>query len=124
MYEITVNRQGLGFSLLPPKSIRAKLSAELKTVLQRVAGAVLKGTQVSVPTPVGTQTFDLGNPADVAILKQMATGIRFGQAAPEPTSPVETAKQMVSEHVPGGFGGLALIGAGLLALVLFSRRRG
>lgn len=108
----------LGFTLpkwlTPPKSIR--------DIAASIFGAVVRGTIVTVPTPLGTQTFDLGNPADVAMLKQMAAGVKVGRPAPTP-SPVGKADEFVTSHVPGGWTGLALVGAGLLFLPKLLRSR-
>jgi hypothetical protein len=115
---LTPTPTGLGFTLpawlTPPKSIRG--------IVGTIVGAVVRGTVVTVPTPMGTQTFDLGNPQDVAMLQQIASGIKIGRPAPTP-SPVGTADQFVTSHVPGGWLGIALVGAGLIFLPKMLRSR-
>jgi hypothetical protein len=109
---------GLGFTLpkwlTPPKSIR--------NIVGSIVGAVVRGTTVTVPTPMGTQTFDLGNPQDVAMLQQMATGFKISKSPPTP-GPVGRADQFVTSHVPGGWMGIALVGAGLIFLPKMLRSR-
>jgi hypothetical protein len=108
---------GLGFTLpkwlTPPKTIR--------NIVGSIAGAMLKGTTVTVPTPAGTQTFDLGNPSDRAFLEKMAAGLKISRTPEAAPGAVSQADKLVTEHVPGGWLTLAAAGAGLF---LFMGRRG
>jgi hypothetical protein len=115
MYQLEGNGYGLGFSLprwlTPPRSIR-------KAVGGIIAQAV-KGQTVTVQTPGGPMTFDLGNPADVDALKKIR--VSFGPKGENPTAADQAAGAV--NKIPGGLGTLALVGAGVLALVMFSRKR-
>lgn len=101
--------EGLGFSL--------------PSWASNIVGAVLRGTQVTVPTPAGPLTFNLGNPADVAALKQLVTGttVQVTRRPPPPSSPIEQAQAFVQEKVPGGW--LTVAGVGLGAVLLFTMLR-
>ncbi len=97
--------------LTPPKFVRD------------IAGAVLRGTQVTVPTPVGPQTFDLGNPADMALLKNLVTGTKVStRVGPRPPSAMERVTQTV-EAIPGGWLTLAAVGVGLFLVMGAMRPR-
>lgn len=99
----------LGFSLKPPKWLR------------NVVGAVVKQTHVTVPTPTGSQTFDLNNPADVARMKQIVSQTKVSVGPPAPT-PAENLNAAVTGAVPGGWGTLAVAGGlGLAALFILPR---
>ena len=52
----------------------------LSNLLKSVAGAVVRGTQVTVPTPTGQQTYDLGNPSHVKALESLIAGVKIGKA--------------------------------------------
>jgi len=87
----------------------------LKDLIRQKIGAALKGTVVTVPTEAGTMSFDLSDPAALAALKKIASGIRVTRtpAAPAPGSPVAA--------IPGGWLTLGLVGVGLY---LFASRGG
>ncbi len=117
MYEVTERGGVLGFTLprwlTPPRSIRDLASS----LTRSIAGSVLKGTTITIPTPMGTQTFDLSNPADRAVLEQMVTGTRITRTPPREPNPIQTGGQFVSEHVPGGWLTIAAVGVGVFLLV-------
>lgn len=52
----------------------------LTNLLKSIAGAVVRGTQVTVPTPTGQQTYDLGNPSHVRALESLISGVKIGKA--------------------------------------------
>lgn len=88
--------------------------------LKRVAGAVVRGTTVTVPTPAGPINVDLGNPESIAAAKRAITGATVNtNVGPKPATPMDQVGAAVSSF-PGGIGGLALLSLGLLAL---ARRR-
>jgi len=85
--------------------------------LRNIAGSVFKGTKVTIPTPAGPQTFDLGNPADVAALKKLLTGAKVSTSVgQQPTNPLDQANRAVQENIPGGW--LTIIGLGLAGFFL------
>lgn len=90
--------------------------------LRSIAGAVVRGTQVSVPTPAGPQVFDLSKPLDkaalqrladqaTAMLRQMASGTTVSV-----TRRPNDQGDYVSRNIPGGWA--TVIGGGLALLVL------
>lgn len=96
----------------------------LPTWLKAIAGAVVRGVQVTVPTPVGPQTFDLNNPAHRAQLETMARGTRVSVKPPQDTpSPTDRINDAVSQ-VPGGW--LGVLGGVFGAFLLYKSmsRRG
>lgn len=93
---------GLGFSIPP--------------WVARIAGAVVNGKVVSVPTPVGAITFDLSNPDSLAALAKMVSGTKITAA---PTLTPAPARPSFVDSIPGGW--LTLIGVGL-GVVYFARR--
>lgn len=94
--------------LTPPRWVRDAVRARV--------GAYLKGAKVTIPTPSGNETFDLGDPASLAALKRMITGARFERAAPE-----GAAGPFSVVGIPGGWATLALLAGGIYLLA--SRRR-
>ena len=90
--------------------------------LKSVAGAVIRGTKVTVPTPAGPMVVDLGNKASVDAAKAAITGSRVGvtvgNQAPTPMERVNAA----AEQVPGGWLTIAAVVAGAF-LMLKGRRR-
>jgi len=112
--------QRLGFSLprilTPPKGVR--------DLLKGVAGAVFQGTMVTIPTPIGPQTFNLGDPAQVAQIMAMLRGTRVSVATPRPGTG-GGINQAVQQNVPGGWatiGLVALAGFFLLGRSVRTRR--
>lgn len=94
---------GLGFSIPP--------------WVTRIAGAVVSGRVVTVPTPVGSLTFDLSNPDSLAALAKMVSGARVTTTTPAgPTAP----RPSFADSIPGGWP--TIIGGSLL-LFYFLRRR-
>jgi hypothetical protein len=122
VYETSPGGSSLGFTLprflTPPRSIR-NLASDLT---RRIVGAVARGTQITVPTPAGDQTFDLGNPNDLQMLRNMAAGTRI-TTKPESQGGAASVAEQVSEHVPGGWGTIAVVGGLLVAFLMFGRKR-
>jgi hypothetical protein len=106
----TTGMGALGISLKPPAWAR------------NIFGAIFKGTTITVPTPLGPQTFDLGNPADVAALKSMVTQskVRVSTPGQQPTGPIDQVNKTVQENIPGGW--LTVIGVAA-GIVFLMRRR-
>lgn len=110
--------QTLGLSLprwlTPPRSVR--------DLVKGIAGAVVRGTTVTIPTPIGPQTFNLGDPAQRAQLEAMVRGSRLNVATPRAGGGFF---QSIEQNVPGG---LSTIGLLLLVAVagftLLAPRRG
>lgn len=93
----------------------------LPSWLSKIVGTIVRGTQVTVPTPAGNVVFDLSDPNAVNTAKQILTGARVSTTVGNrPQTPLEQASAAV-ESIPGGW---LTIGAGALALVLLMRRRG
>ncbi len=111
MYE--PNLSGLGFSLKPPAWLR------------NLAGAVVKGTTATIPTPAGPVVVDLGNPQSVAAAKAAITGTKFSTTmGNKPTSPAEQLNASIQENVPGGWLTIAaLVIGGVFVLPKLLRRR-
>ena len=86
-------------------------SFSLLDTLKNVAGAIIRGTKVSIPTPAGAQTYDLGNPAHVAALENMVKG----------TSISTTASNRPAPAAISPLGWLA-IGGGVLLLISLARK--
>jgi hypothetical protein len=84
---------GLGFSLKPPKWLR------------EAAGKIISGIKVEPPPPI---SIPLPGGRGQVVLS---------------TRPMDQAGQFVEQNVPGGWGTVALIGAGVLALMLMGGRR-
>jgi len=95
--------------LTPPRSIR--------DLVKGIAGAVVRGTTVTIPTPAGPQTFNLGDPAQRAQLEALIRGARLNVATPEPGGRFDLGRS-IEQNVPGGFATLALVG--LVGLLLMS----
>lgn len=93
----------------------------LPSWLSKIVGTIVRGTQVTVPTPAGNVVFDLSDPKAVATAKSILSGARVSTTVGnKPQTPLEQASAAV-ESVPGGW--LTLAGAAL-ALVFLMRRRG
>jgi len=90
--------------------------------LRNIVGAVVKGQQVTVPTPAGPQTFDLGNADSVRALQQMISGAKL---QPKPVPTTGPAEQIISavEKVPGGWLTIGL-GFGVLIALIGGRGMG
>lgn len=95
--------------LTPPKSIRALATG--------IAGAVFKGTTVTIPTPIGPQTFNLSDPNDVARLKAMIAGTKFNIAPPRPGGPQPFDLGRTVGEMPGGWLTVAVVGLGAVFLL-------
>ena len=101
---------GLGFSFKPPSWLR------------NIAGAVMKGTQVSVPTPAGVPIVVDG--ADPNALKKVldalkGTKISTQVGTPRPSLPQQAENAI--ESIPGGWFTVAAVGLGVLLLVKAAR---
>ena len=86
--------------------------------LKRLAGAVVRGTRVTIQTPVGPQTIDLSKPGGAEALRALQESLRSAQF--EFTSAPRTVAQQFQAgiaQVPGGWVTIGLVGA---ALLLFS----
>jgi len=92
--------------------------------LRKVAGIAVKGSQVTVPTPVGPQVFDLGNPDSLRALQALVTGTKLG-LKPAPTPGHAGQITRIAEGIPGGWLtiGAVAIGAFLLLGGMGRRRR-
>lgn len=99
---------GLGFSLKPPKWLR------------NIVGSAVKQTHVTVQTPAGPVTYDLGNPADVEAMKKMIASMKVN-VGPQPPSAMDTAGQYVKDAVGSVPSWLWWAGGGAAALFLLPR---
>lgn len=92
-------------------------SPKLPGWLKNIAGAVIRGTTVSVPTPNGTVNVDLGNKQSVDQARRILAGTRVGAtvSAGSQASPLEQANAAASS-IPGGWLTLAGLGMGLYLL--------
>jgi hypothetical protein len=98
--------------------------------LRSIAGAVLRGTQVTVPTAAGPQTFDLNSPQGaaqlraiaaqaVAAIRNAASGATISVTRRPAGSAGDTMAQVnkaVSENVPGGW--LTIAGAAVSVFLI------
>lgn len=91
---------GLGFTIPP--------------WVARIAGAVVSGKVVSVPTPVGAITFDLSNPDSLAALAKMVSGTKITQA---PTLTPAPVRPSFADSIPGGWATILVAGLGALYLI-------
>jgi len=106
MYQRTATLESwLPRFLTPPRSVR--------DLLKGIAGAVWRGTTVTIPTPVGPQTFNVGDPAQRAQLEAMIRGTRLNVATPEPGAGFDLGRS-IEKNVPGGW---ATVGIGVLLAV-------
>lgn len=88
--------------------------------LKSVAGAVIRGTRVTF----GGQSFDLGNPADVALLRSTVTGgVKVSRTPAPAPSPVDHLNDAVS-NFPGGWLGVGGALFGVWLLIRSMNRRG
>ncbi len=91
--------------------------------LKRIAGTVVRGTTVTVPTPAGPIVVDLGNPDSVAAAKRAITGVTVNtNVGPKPPTPLDQVNAALSS-APGGIAGVALLGLGLFAVAKLARGR-
>lgn len=109
MYETSTQISGLGLSLKPPQWLRD------------LGARVISQTHVSVPTPAGSVVVDLGDPTQLAQIRQAITGAQV-QVGPRAPSPLEQLNAGVGTAVPGGWGTIA-VAAGALLLLMARRRR-
>lgn len=110
MYQSTPYLGGLGISLKPPSWLR------------NLVGSVVRGSTVTVQTPAGPQTFDLGNPSDVAALKNIAAKVKVNVGGNRPAGPAENVINTV-ENIPGGWLTIAAVAAGIIFLPRLLRSR-
>ena len=101
---------GLGFSLKPPAWLRS------------AAGAVLKQTTVTIPTPMGPMTYDLSNPAQAKALQDIATKTKVSVGKQSGGGFMQQVETSV-ESIPGGWLTIAAVGAAAVLLFMFARRR-
>lgn len=92
--------------------------------VKRLGASIVRGTIVSVPTPAGPVTVDLGNPDSLARLKAVLAGTKIttqvGTPAPTPAQQVNAAVS----NVPGGWMTMVLAaGAALFLLPRMLRSR-
>lgn len=88
--------------------------------IKKAAGAVIRGTTVTVPTVAGPIAIDLGNKASVDAAKAAIMGAKVSTTVGEkPESPLDRVASAV-ESVPGGW--LTVAGVGALALYLIAGR--
>ena len=124
----------------PPLMLGAALPRQVTPPawLRNIAGAILRGTQVTVPTPAGPQTFDLNNPQGAAQLRNLANqaiaAVRSAASGAtisvtrkpggSVSDPVSQVNKAVTENVPGGWVTVAggVIGLFILAKMLGGRR--
>jgi hypothetical protein len=93
--------------------------------LKQVAGAVVRGTTVTIPTPAGPVVVDLGNPQSVAAAKAAVTGAKISvTAGTKPTTLPERINAGVTGNIPGGWATIAAAVAALVFLPRFLRARG
>lgn len=93
--------------------------------LRNLVGSVIRGTSVTVPTPAGSQTFDLGNPSHVAFLRSMASGASLSVTRKPPAADTPAGKiNEAVQNVPGGWVTIAggIVGLFFLAKMLGGRR--
>lgn len=102
MYQRPTLQSWLPRFLTPPASVR--------DLLKGIAGAVVRGTTVTIPTPVGPQTFNIGDPAQRAQLEAMVKGTRLNVATPQPGAGFDLGRS-IEQNVPGGW---ATVGIGIL----------
>ena len=102
-------RPSLGLTLprflTPPRSVR--------DLVKGIGGALIRGTTVTIPTPVGPQTFNVGDPSQRAQLEAMIRGARLNVATPQPGTGFDLGRS-IERNVPGGW---ATIGLAALAAV-------
>jgi hypothetical protein len=73
----------------------------LPSWLTKVAGAIIRGTTVTVPTTSGTIVVDLSNPASVNAAKKALTGAKINtNLGPAPASPPVPADAPVASGAP------------------------
>jgi hypothetical protein len=98
----------------------------LPSWLAAIGNKIIKGTTVTVPTPAGPVTVDLGDPASVNRAKTILSGTRISTSvASRPPSAPQQVDQFVQEQIPGGWLTIAGVGLGLLVFLpmLSGRRR-
>ena len=129
MYTTTTSRTTLGSAL--PRQVTPP------SWLRNIAGAVLRGTQVTVPTAAGPQTFNLNDPNGsaqlkalanqaIAALRSAASGatISVTRKPGGASGAVDSVNKAVTENVPGGWVTvLGLIVGVPLAIKMLSGRK-
>jgi hypothetical protein len=103
----------LGFSL-----------PDFGSIVRGIAGAVWRGTTVTIPTPVGPQTFNVSDPAQRAQLEAMLKGLKLNVATPQAPPRFDIARS-IEQNVPGGWATVAIAvfaGVFLLGNVMRPRR--
>lgn len=100
------------------------LPSGLTNFLKGLTGAVVRGTTVTVPTPIGPQTFNLGVPEERAQLERMIRGARVSVTPPQP-GVGQNAARFVENRIPGGWATVAIAAVALIfgAGMFTSRRR-
>ena len=98
----------------------------LPSWLTKIAGAIVRGTTVTVPTPTGQVIVDLGNPASVAAAKaallNAAKGTKLGtNVGTQPT--LMPAAPAYGDAPSNLLPMLALAAVGLIVLPKLLRRR-
>lgn len=89
--------------------------------LKREVKAIVGSTTVTIPTPAGPITYNLGNPSDVQSLKDIATKTKVSVSRTPPApGPVQQVAGVV-EQIPGGW--ITVAGVGLLIAFLVGRGR-
>jgi hypothetical protein len=77
------------------------------SILRGIAGAVWRGTSVTIPTPVGPQTFNVSDPAQRAQLEAMVKGLKLNMATPQAPPRFDIARS-IEQNVPGGWATVAI----------------
>jgi hypothetical protein len=98
----------------------SSILTDVRNAISGVVGAAIRGTQVQVPIPGGgTATYDVSNPASLAALQQIVSGIRITRSPASPTQPGFRPMSIV-DSIPGGW--LTIAAGGVLAFMLLKRR--
>lgn len=81
------------------------LGFALPSWIKNIAGHLLQGTKVTVPSPVGPLSFDISDPKQLAALQKLVQGARLSNPNLEPVQPSGGAMSIVKPLA---------IGAGIL----------
>lgn len=87
------------------------------TWLKNIANAVVRGTVVTIQTPVGPQTIDLSKPGGAEALERLKQSLASAQFSFSTTPRPSTAGQVVQAgvaQIPGGWATIALAAAAFL----------
>jgi hypothetical protein len=118
MYQL--QSSALGFSL--PSWLNPLPS--LEAAVKGIAGAVISGTTVSVPTPLGTQVFNLGDPSQRAALEAFIKNLAKTKVNVSPVAPGSAPKPAgFADQIPGGWLTIAAVGLGLMFVMGQGRRK-